>query len=85
MNELKGAPKFTETTESNANILKGDAESPSRQVLSSLLTNAVHVDKQTTLKSYLEAKQSSEPTSTDKIKSRQGCQAWNKLKWQSTT
>ena len=73
VNKLEGAPKFTETAESNANILKGDAKSPLRQVLSPLLMNAVHVVKQTSLKSYLEAKQSSEPTSTDKIKSCPGC------------
>jgi hypothetical protein len=72
INKLGGAPKFTKTSESNERILKGDVESPSRQVLLLFLVNAVHVDKQTSLELYYEAEQHYEPTSTAKTKKRQG-------------
>jgi hypothetical protein len=82
VNELGRAPKFTKTSESNARILKGDVESPSRQVLSSFLMNAVHVDKQTSLESHFEAKERYKSISTAKTKKRKGRRARDKLKQQ---
>jgi len=81
VNELGETPKFTKTSESNGRILKGDVESPSRQV-SSFLMNIVHVDKQASLEAYFEAKQRHKPTPTTKAKKRQGRRARNKLKQQ---
>ena len=75
-------PKFTKNSENNAGILKGDVESPSRQVLLSFLVNAVHVDKQTALKSYFETKPCHESIPTARTQKRKGRRARNKLKQQ---
>jgi hypothetical protein len=48
----------TPTVTEEARTLKGDVESPSRQVLTSILTNIEHINKQSLLKKFVAA----EPT-----------------------
>ena len=64
-------------TGESASILKGDDNSPSRQVLSSLIDNAERVDKQTKIESLVDTATN---TYTNKGKQRPGRRARNKQK-----
>jgi len=66
------------TTVEDAKKLKGDVESPSRQVLMSVLTNIKHVDKQSLLENFVTAEK---PTySVTHKPKRQGRRTRNRLK-----
>ena len=62
----------------NASTLKGDVESPSRQVLTSILANVEHVDKQSLLEKFVSATETTH-LATYKPK-RQGRRTRNRLK-----
>jgi hypothetical protein len=71
--------KYAEmTAEENTNILMGDVKSPSRQVLTSILTNANYVDNQSRLEKLVTATEPVHPV-TQKSK-RQGRRTRNRLK-----
>jgi transposase InsO family protein len=64
----------------SANILKGDANSPSRQVLSLILDNAEHVDKQSALELLFNTPQDVCSISTQRNQQRLGRRARKKQK-----
>ena len=65
------------TIKDEVNMLKGDVESPSRQVLMTILMNMKHVDEQSLLEQFVAAEPT--PTITHKPK-RQGRRTQNRLK-----
>jgi hypothetical protein len=52
-NECAEVPIAGTSTGDSANVLMGDVESPSRQVLTSILNNE-HVDKQNSLETFID-------------------------------
>jgi hypothetical protein len=54
-NECKRPPTVENPSRDGANIVKGEVISPSRQVQSSIVDNAVHIDKQAKLESFIDA------------------------------
>jgi len=53
-NECAEVPIAETSTGGSANVLMGDVESPSRQVLTSILNNTEHVDKQNSLETFID-------------------------------
>jgi hypothetical protein len=53
-NECKRPLTVENPSKDGANIVKGEVISPSRQVLSSIVDNAVHIDKQAKLESFID-------------------------------
>jgi hypothetical protein len=83
-NECAEVPTSRVTTKNNTKTLMGDLESPSRQVLTSILNNAKYVDKQNSLETLVNA---ADPiySVTQRKKTRHGRRARNKLKCQEAT
>jgi hypothetical protein len=71
--------KYLEPTAAeNASTLKGDVESPLRQVLTSILANGEHVDKRSLLEKFVSAAETTHPVSYKP--KRQGRRTRNRLK-----
>ena len=83
-NECAEVPISGTTTGDSTNVLMGDVESPSRQVLTSILNNVKHVDKQNSLEMFVNT---ADPiySVTQHKKKRHGRRARNKLKHHEAT